>query len=298
MSIQIEKTKFDGLDAIEILTAKSKLIVVTEIGPRIAHFGTRTGRNLLFWDYPRKFTRGKWQLLGGHRIWASRPLADESEEAYLDENDPCTYKMSKRGVEVYGAVHPVYCIRKSLGIKVLNDNTLEIENRITNESNLLWSGGVWSLTATLEKSTSFYGIPLGREGEWDVFSLVIPKRWGGTEKVKVNDAAIKYTEDCLIFTPKGKTSKRMIQAPQGIIGMTEKSEKISFIKHMPYIEGGRYPYNCNIAFYSGPKNFMTEMENMGPEQTVLPHATIKTKETWMLRAPFDWKKLKGSFRIT
>jgi hypothetical protein len=295
MALSIHKIEFDGFEAVEILTSKARLVAITSMGPRIAHFGTRHGRNLLYWDYVRKYSRGAWKLMGGHRIWTTRPLADESEESYGEDNDACSVKISPRGVDIQGAVNSVFKLRKSISIRVLDDQTLQIENKVTNESHMLWSGGVWSLTCTLPKATTTYGIPLGGKGEWDIFSLVIPRRWAGTQSTKVNDPALTFTEDCLILRPKGKISKRMIQAPQGIIGMTDPSQEISFIKHSPYQMAGKYPWNCNIAYYVGKQNFMVELENMGPQQSVVPGGTLSTKETWMLRKPVNWTKLKGNF---
>lgn len=298
--LSITEIEFDGMAAVEIVTSKARLVAITAMGPRIAFFGTRSGtrdgRNLLFWDYPRKYSRGIWSLMGGHRVWSTRPQADEPEESYADDNGPCKLRILKNGIDLQGAVHPVFRIRKSIGIKVLSDDTLVVENRITNESDMIWSGGVWALTCTLPKATTSYGIPLGREGAWDLFSVVIPRRWGGGQNSLVNDPALRYTEDCLVVRPKGRISKRMVQAPQGVIGMTDPAGKISFIKRTAYEEGGRYPWNCNVAYYAGKKNFMVEMETMGQDQSVLPGATIVTRETWMLRRPVDWAKLKGPFK--
>ena len=298
--LSIKEIQFDGLAAVEILTSKARLVAITAMGPRIAFFGTRTGtrtgRNLLFWDYPRKYFRGKWFLMGGHRVWATRPMADEPEESYADDNGPCTVRILKNGIDLQGPTHPVFRIRKSIGIRVHSDDTLVIENRITNESDMVWSGGVWALTCTLPKARTSYGIPLGRQGEWDVFSVVIPKKWGGDNSTLVNDPALRYTEDCLVIRPKGRISKRMVQAPQGVIGMTDPTEKISFIKQSNYEDQGRYPWNCNIAYYAAKKSFMLEMETMGPDQSVLPGGTIVSKETWMLRKPVDWGRLKGPFK--
>lgn len=296
--LSIKEIDFDGLAAVEITTAKARLVAVTAMGPRIAHFGTRKGRNLLFWDYPRKYNRGAWFLMGGHRVWATRPMGDEPEESYAEDNSPCTVRIRKDGVDIRGATHPVFRIAKSIGIKVLADDTIQVENRITNDSEMVWSGGVWGLTCTLPKPSTTYGIPLGRHGDWDIFPIVIPKSWGGgSQQALVNDPAIRYTEDCLLLKPRGRTSKRMVHAPQGVIGMTDPTEKVSFLKHVPFVQGGNYPWNCNIAYYAGKKNFMVEMETMGPDQGVLPGGTIATQETWMLRKPITWSKLKGPLRL-
>jgi hypothetical protein len=301
MALKIAKTEFDGLEAVEITTSKARLIAVTSMGPRIAYFGAvhpggRPGRNLLFWDYPRKYKRGQWHLMGGHRVWATRPLADETEETYADDNGACTVKITAKGADIRGAVHPVFRTGKSIGIKVLADDTLQIENRITNDSDMVWSGGVWGLTATLPKGNTSYGIPLGGGGEWDIFLVGYPKRWAGVQSARVNDPAIRLTEDCLIFRPQAHISKRTVLAPQGIIGMTDPGEKISFLKRSEFTDGAAYPMGCNLAFYSGKKGFMVEMETLGPDQPVRPGATIASRETWMLRKPVDWAKVKGVFK--
>ena len=302
MAISIKQTEFDGLGAIEILTSKARMILVTDIGPRIAFFGarktgTKPGRNLLFWDYAGKYQRGDWQLRGGHRVWAMRPLGDEAEETYAADNAPCSVRVTERGVEARGAVHPVYKTAMSIGVKVLADDTFIVDNRITNVSEMVWSGGVWGLTCTLPKANTRYGIPLGRDGAWDIFLIGYPKRWAGAQHARVDDPAVRLTENCMLVTPKGHISKRMVQAPQGVIGMTDPGEKLTFIKHSEYADGAAYPMGCNIAFYAGKKNFMLEMESMGASQTVLPGETLTARETWMLRKPVDWAKLKGTLPL-
>ncbi len=302
MAISIKETEFDGLAAVEILTSKARMVVITSMGPRIAFFGARKtagrdGRNLLFWDFPRKYNRDQWKLMGGHRVWAMRPLGDEAEETYADDNRACSVRVTARGVEVRGASHPVFKTAMTLGIKVLADDTFIIDNRITNTSEMVWSGGVWGLTCTLPKANTRYGIPLGRDGAWDIFLIGYPKRWAGAQHAKVVDPAVRLTEHCMLVTPKGQISKRMVQAPQGIIGMTDPGEKLSFIKHCEYVDGAAYPMGCNIAFYAGKKNFMLEMETMGTSQTVLPGASLTSRETWMLRKPVDWARLKGTLAL-
>ncbi|MEO7427090.1 MAG: hypothetical protein ABI036_18020, partial [Fibrobacteria bacterium] len=226
-----------------------------------------------------------------------RPGADEGEETYGEDNGACTVKITAKGVEIRGDVHPVHGTSKSLLIKVLADDTLQVDNRITNHSEMIWSGGVWGLTCTLPRAGTTYGIPLGREGAWDIFVIGYPKTWGGGQTSLVNDPAIRLTENCMLIKPKGRVSKKMVQAPQGIIGMTEPAEKISFLKRMDYVDGGDYPMGCNLAYYAGKKNFMLEMETMAPNQSVLPGASITSRETWMLRKPVIWSKLKGVLKV-
>ncbi len=288
----IQSTEFDGLEAIEIATSKAKMVLVSGVGPRIAHFGAAKGRNLLFWDHERKYKRKEWHLYGGHRVWATRPGADEAEETYAEDNRPCQVRKGKNSVTVTAPEIPGTRIRKSLSVRVLDESTFAVENRITNVSDMLWSGGVWGLSCTAPGKTSTYGIPLGDGTPWDVFSIVTSKRWATGQSSRVNDPQISMTEECLVLDPAGVESKRMIQAPQGIIGMTDSKEKLSFVKKVDYQRGAVYPLGTNIAFYVGTGNFMVEMETMGAESTVKPGETLVSTEIWGLRPAVNWNRYK------
>jgi hypothetical protein len=298
--LQITTTQFDGLDAVDIQTAKAHMIIVTEVGPRIAYFaakrGKQEGRNLLFWDYERKYQRKDWFLLGGHRVWHTRPGADEGEETYVADNAPCHVRILKRSVQVTASAIPGMMVQKSLTVTVEDDSTFTVDNRLTTIGDMIWSGGLWALTCTLPGKRTTYGIPLGDGGAWDVFTVVIPKAWGG-HAIKVNDPQISFTEDSLVLKARGNKAKRMVQAPQGIMGMTDLDEKLSFLVKTPYVRGAQYPLNCNTAFFVGPKNFMVEMEHMAPETTLKPGESIRNTQTWALREPIDWTKLKGLLKI-
>lgn len=296
--MKIQNTTFDKLAAVEIQTARARMVIVTEVGPRIAHLSALRGRggksetrNLMFWDAPKKYQRGDWLLRGGHRIWGTRPLADETEECYAADNAPCKVRVSTRGVTVTAPKMDAYGVQKSLTVRVLDDETFAVESAVKNTGDMLWSGGAWALTATLPKKGCSYGIPLGDGTAWDLFALVVAKSWGGHTTL-VNDPQLRLTEENLIFTPKGREFKRMVQAPQGIIGMTDPAEKVSFLKQSAYDPAARYSLNCNLAIYNGPGNFMTEMETLGAECTLRPGETTRIAETWALRPPIDWTKAK------
>jgi hypothetical protein len=295
--MQITHTTFDKLAAIEIRTPKARMVIVTEIGPRIAHFSAIKGkagetRNLLFWDAVKKYRRGEWLLRGGHRVWGTRPLADEGEECYAADNAPCKVRALKKSVTVTGPKMEAYGVEKSITVRVVDDYTFEVESTVTNVGDMLWSGGAWALTATKPQKGTTYGIPLGDGTAWDLFAIVVTKSWAGHTTL-VNDSQMRLTEDNLIVTPKGREFKRMVQAPQGIIGMTDPVEKVSFLKQSAYDPALRYSMNCNIAIYNGPGNFMTEMETLGAERALRPGETSSIVETWALRDPIDWTKAKN-----
>lgn len=287
--MDIKRITFDGLQAVEIATPSARMVVVTQVGPRIAFWGRPGDENLLYWNNNDN-GREDWRLRGGHRVWVTRPGADEAEEAYAADNDPCTVEIQADRLVVKGGIHPVFKIQRGLRIRLLDEATFEVVSFLTNTGSLLYSGGVWALTCTNPSGGKQYGIPLGdRRRIWDIFSLVVPRAWAG-HTARVNDPQIQFNEEFLIVEPQGVETKRMVQAPLGIMVLTWPAQGLSFIKHSPYHPNSQYPLGCNLAFYIGPDNFMLEMESCGEEQTLLPGQTIENPETWKLVSEvYDWQ---------
>jgi hypothetical protein len=274
--------KFDGLDAIEITTPRLRLVAVYGTGPRIAFLGKDGGENLLYWDPTFSNARGDWKIRGGHRVWNTRPGADESEDSYGADNEPCTVTTEGDALVLTGAEHPFMKTRRGFKIRQIDDLTFEITNFLTNTGDMLYSGGVWSITCSNPKGGKKYGIPLGdRSQAWDLIQILFPRAWAGHNS-RLDDPQITYNQDFLLVDPQGVETKRMVMAPQGVIAWTWPEKKMSFIKKAEYDQTGQYPLNCNLAFYVGPDNFMLEMEAMGPMQTLLPGQTVSLKETWKI----------------
>ena len=272
---------FDGFDAIEIVTAEAKLIVVTGMGPRIAFWGQPDGENLLYWEN-NDLGREEWRLLGGHRVWVTRPGADEAEDAYAADNAPCEVEIKDDGVRVIGGIHPLLKIQRGLDIHQLTEDSFQVTSFLKNEGPMLYSGGVWAPTCIDPTGGKEFGIVLGdRDLTWDLVKIVIPRSFAG-HSARVNDPQISYNEDFMIIRPEGVESKRMVMAPHGVVAMTWPGKSLSFVKKSIFNPQGQYPMGCNLAVYIGPDNFMVEMESYGAEQTVLPGQTISNYEVWKL----------------
>jgi len=278
--MKCKKTKFDNKEAVEVATRFLRMVILTECGPRVVYFGKLTangdGENLLFYDRECR-GRDDWKLIGGHRVWVTRPKADESEDAYRPDNAPCEVDVEsgKKALTVVGGKDVLLRTRKGLRIEVMDDNVLLVDNFVINEGDMLYSCGIWALTCTEPnlRGGVRYGIPLGDGSEWDSFCIVMFRRWAGHTS-PLNDPQITFTEDMLILTPKGIETKRMVEAHYGIFAMEVPSQKTTFIKKTTYDKERSHDYprgGCNLAFYVGPKNFMVEMESMSPR------AVLKTQ---------------------
>ena len=278
----VQKISFAGLDAVELRTSRVRIVALTAKGPRIAFFGRPGGDNLLLWA-PGKYGRGAWDLMGGHRLWAARPGADEAEETYATDNEPCTVRLAAHGFTVTGALDPVQKIRRGFTVTEIGDGRVVIDHFLRNESDMLWSGGLWTLTCTVPSKKSTYTLPLGDGSSWDYATIVAFRTWGGGHGgVGFDDPQFGFTKDAMVLTPSGRENKRMLKADAGIIAWHDAARKLLFAKHATYVPEGNYPLGTNLALYVGPANFMVEMETMGTFATLKPGATIDHRETWLL----------------
>lgn len=278
--IAVREIEHGGHAALELTARGTRLVVVHAVGPRIAWFGWAGGDNLLFWDDREEHRRGDWRLYGGHRLWTTRPGADEAEDTYAPDNEPCTVRRLKDGA-TFTAGNAWTRIEKTLAIR-WRDDGWSIEHRIRNRSDMLWSGGAWALTCTKPRRATRYRIPLdGGSSEWDVLTMVIPRRWGGNHTSRIADPQVIVREEAAEIRPRGVEAKRMLFAPRGILEMYDL-ERGMFRKTAAVVPSGAYPLATNVAFYIGAKNFMVELETMSPIVTLIPSAALTHVEHWTL----------------
>lgn len=277
----IEKIKYDGLDAVELLSGKLRAVIVYEIGPRIAFFGKQDGDNLLYWDKDG-MERNGWKLYGGHRVWLTRPLADESEDTYYPDNDACKLQVFDEKIIVTAPENPINHLSKGMEIELVSDDTMMVRNFVRNDGALIYSGGVWSPTCVIPDNSQMI-IPLGQDNiTWDVVRIVIPRVFAGNS-TQLEDDQVIFKGNDLVVTPNGRTLKRVCCAPKGKVIL--KSKGCVFEKYSPYNKLLKYPFEgCNVACFVGQNNFMGELETFGGETDIIPGAEASNIEYWSLKA--------------
>ncbi len=267
---------FAGLAATRLTSGATTMIVVHEIGPRIAWFGRR--ESFLYWDADGRHRRGTWHLRGGHRLWVARPGADESEETYAPDDAAC-HVAREPGRLVVTAPPDAARIQKSLAVTVRGEAWI-ITHSLRNTGDMLWAGGAWGLTCSRPDPATHYEVPLdGGPAGWDVLTVVIPRRWGGDHTARVVDPQIQFTESAILVRPDGNEGKRMVSAPRGTLVMRDP-QRGCFTKSAPYELGAAYPCGTNVAFYLAPRAFMVELETMSPMRTLYPGQALEHVETW------------------
>jgi hypothetical protein len=281
--VKIAAIEHAGLAAVELVERRSRIVIVHAVGPRIAWLSTRDGNNLLFWDDEGRHTRGAWRLYGGHRFWLTRPGADESEDAYQPDNEPCRVRELADGVAIIARPDRSQ-IEKTITVRA-RPTGWRVEHRVRNAGNMLWSGGAWALTCTLPRRSTQYHIPLGAPvGPWDVFTMVVPRRWGSGQTSRLADPQFRIGDDGIEARARGHEAKRMMFARQGTLQMRDPARG-GFEKRADVVAGARYPLGTNLAIYLGPASFMVELETMSPIATLAPGESLRHVEHWKVDPP-------------
>lgn len=292
--ISVRKVRFQNESGVELTTSALRLVVVTSRGPRIAHFSRAGAENLLLWK-TGKYQRGKWDLCGGHRVWLTRPGADENEETYSPDNAACAVEFVRHGFTVTTPVDPLNRMVRGLTVRALAADRLELTHFAYNSSDMLWSGGLWGLTCTLPTPTTTYVCPLSDGSEWDSANVVFFKRWGGGHTGAYNDPQFWFSDEALLARSLGAENKRMMRTAAGILAMHDTGRDVLFAKHVAFSPQAQYPLGCNLAFYTGPGSFMVEMETQSPFVNLRPAESFTHTETWAISAA--GKKVPGAKQL-
>lgn len=280
--VSVTALEYLGHRGIELVDAGVRMVVLHSIGPRIAWFGSADRENVLYWDAAGEHRRGAWRLYGGHRLWITRPLADESEEVYEPDNRSCEIEPLADGARITSPPSGL-AIEKSLAVRV-HDGVWTIEHRLRNVGSLLWSGGAWALTCTLPGPHTVYRIPLGGgPATWDLATIVIPMRWGGQHTSQLDDPQIGFAADAMEIRAHELEAKRMVLAPRGLLEMHDPERGV-FRKRTVFEPDASYPLGTNLAIYLGPRRFMVELETMSPVRTLAPGSTLTHVEAWTLES--------------
>jgi hypothetical protein len=92
--VRVDKTTWQGHDALKLSNGTVELVVTTGIGPRIIRYAFVGGENVLaeLADTPAtKTTLGDWKPWGGHRLWAA---PESMPGSYGPDNGPVQAQVS------------------------------------------------------------------------------------------------------------------------------------------------------------------------------------------------------------
>lgn len=277
MKLKMKKVAFEGWkNCIEITSGNFRIIVTTDVGPRIiGGFVGKNPNNIFNVDKKLAGKTGgdQWVNYGGHRLWHA---PEEKTRSYMPDNFPVqVVKLGDDGVSFVMEEPEATGITKTIDIFPMGKNTFRIEHGI--ENNGLWpiECAPWALSVMAPGGTAI--VPQNTEKEGllpSKFIAVWPYTNMSDKRITWGDRFIMVKQDP---SKKLKPIKIGVNCEEGWIAYVNNN--IAFTKCVDYYDDEMYPdNNCNVEVYTCPQ--MLEAETLGPLCVLQPGDKIIHTEEW------------------
>lgn len=282
MSVKCEGVSYGGWNNCQqVSNGTIKLIVTTDVGPRVIWCGFEDGENL-FCQIPEDLGKtggDEWRPYGGHRLWHAPEVKPRT---YAPDNSPVHHTCEEGTLRLRPEKEELTGIRKEMDIRVHEGKPrVTVTHRLVNEG--LWDVrcAAWSLTVMRSGGTAV----LPQEPFVPFPTALLPARplvlW-------------PYTN---MADPRFTWGERHIELRQDS-GMEDKPQKIgvlnslgwgaylvgteAFAKFTSLTPGAEYPdFGCNWEVYTN--KVMLEMETLSPLVTLAAQGgCVEHREEWLL----------------
>jgi len=276
--VKVEKINYARWDnCIKISNDEIELIVTTDVGPRIIHYGFSGEENHLkiFEAHKGKTGSEEWLSYGGHRLWHS---PEEFPRTYDTDNFPCEYEILENGIRIKSEMDPKVQVEKEMEISVSENGTqVEIKHTITNKNSWDIDFAVWAITVMAQGGREI--IPQIKEGP-----KLLPNRtlalWTYT---KMNDPRVKWLDEYIFLDQNPKLENAFKIGLPVIDGWAAYSNfEQLFVKYFDFIEDAQYPDFGFSSYETYTNDEILEMETLSPIWTVSPSESIEHTEKWEL----------------
>jgi hypothetical protein len=278
----IKTVKYQNLpNCLEISNGDAKLIVSTDVGPRILFYGFDEGENIFGWhpDAEVNTPLGKWKPYGGHRLW----LAPENMPlSYAPDNEPVEYAIDGTfSVRLTPPVEPDSKTQKEMTVTLDKTGTsVTIDHKITYHGDAEIELSAWALTIMQAGGEAIipnepfkpYGpenlLPVRSIALWSYTDFTDP-RWGfEKESVRLRVDEGINTQQKIGFSNR-----------QGWVGYQWKN--LMFTKRFDFVAAAQYPdMNSNVEVYTD--GGFVEIETLSPLRKLAKDGVVKHAESWEL----------------
>lgn len=303
--VTIEKTDFQGWpNSYKLSNGEVELVVVTDIGPRILHYGFVGGDNVLQVAENTAGSTGgnSWNGYGGHRFW----IAPEVDMTYYPDNDPVRVTINGNTITLTSApelidpamrdtysVDEVWqqyensigfrrnlTVQKEMQITLEEDGTITIVHAAQNVGENLLEIAPWALTVMAKEGLAVIPNP--------PFAPHGPGNWLPVRSI-ITWSYTDLSDERLSFTPRFITLQQDPEASSPLkIGFSDTSGWSAyvlndnlFIKTMDQMKDKTYP-DMGSAVELFTNAGILEIESLGPLETLHPGQTMSHEERWNL----------------
>lgn len=260
MALQITRESFGGFDnCVAFHHNGLKLVVTTEVGPRILHFSLNDGPNMLLARPEHAGQKlGAYRSYGGHRLWVA---PEERPKTYTSDSFPVAIDEQDDKI-TFSSIVDEYHIRRSITIAT-DDSGFVISHQIHNEGAFAIQGAAWAITVMEPGGVCRvprHSIRPQSDGLLPVSNLIT---WGYTS---LSDPRYTLGEDYIELrsTDDPNPTKFGCYVTQGEATYTNLG--YTFTKKWQPQQGPHADMGCNFESYT--KAGMLEVETLGPMVTI------------------------------
>ena len=282
MKTEIRKIAYKGWEnCIELSNGIVSLIITTDVGPRIMHYGFVNDRNEFnIWENQLGQTGGdEWKCYGGTRLWHGPEIG---QRCYEPDNDPVSWDAVENGVLLKQNEEPVSHIAKEMSVS-LNPDKSEVDLRFK-----LTNSGMWNVELCIWILSLLEGggleiiprkkyiadippngiLPNGAIAYWPYTNM-------GDSRLRISDEYILLQHDRSIK----QSFKIGLPVEDGWAAYINDGHM--FVKQYTHIRNAIYPDYCS-SFETYLNDSYTEMETLSPMRVLAPGESIEHFETWKL----------------
>ena len=271
----MKKVTFEGWkNCVELVSGDFRLIVTTEIGPRVMGGFVGDSKNIFNVDPKLAGKTGgdKWVNYGGHRLWHS---PEAMPRTYAPDNSKATAKELKDGSVMFSAgTEATTGIYKSLVIKPLGNNKFRVEHHLRNDNPWEIELAPWALSVMAPGGTAI--APLNKSPK----GLLPDSFFAFWPYTDLADKRITFGHDFLMLrqVPGKSPTKIGFNCENGWIAYANNGTL--FVKTFEYYVDAEYPDNgCSVELYTNSE--MLEAETLAPLYAVSEGEEIIHVEEWL-----------------
>lgn len=277
--MHIEKVEWGGWpNCYKLSNDIVELIVTSDVGPRVMHFGFVDGANVFYVNEGLLGQTGgeKWVNYGGHRLWHA---PEDPVRTYVPDGSPVEVVETDAGIEFRQPLEEATGMQKTLRIQLGDDATVQVSHQLRNHG--LWSVelAIWGLSVMAAGGTAIMPLPpRGTHPEallpnmqlifWPYSNLSDPRWTFGREYV-------------LLRQDREAAHAQKFGAAVRDGWLAYVNNGVMFFKQFGYEADATYPdLGCNAEVFTN--KVMLEIESLSRIHHLEPGATISHNETWTL----------------
>lgn len=253
-----------------------RLIVTTDVGPRIICLQTRIGENM-FHQFPEEQGRtgtAEWRNYGGHRLWHSPQMGNRPNQP---DNDPVQWGVSQNTLWLVAPLEGKTLVQKRMEITLFPDEPrVHVRHFIFNRS--LWPVQLAPWALSVMHAGGVEVLPVPREDTLYMPSFAV-SFWPWTQP---DDPRFIWGKRYFLLRHDPQNTRWFKIGYRNTEGWGAYFYgNCMFVKTAMECPGKRYPdYGSTFETYADER--FVELETLGALETVEPEAFTQHDETWFL----------------